>query len=217
MLTTLAAAALALTVNQPNADPSAARPVTEDVPPMTVNVYSSRSISPHLVKEALHEAGAVWNDAGITLAWRVVPGGKPEYSATPHVVINDDQGRTPKGGQTPIGWVEFRRPDDPDQEIHVSRGNGLKLLRTSAGLGRSIDRMPPAEIDVLLGRMLGRALAHELGHFLLRSNVHTESGLMRAGRSVREFLATGRRGFEVDASQRSAVVARIREMAGAET
>src|ERR1700741_4627767 len=149
MLTTLAAAALALTVNQPNVDPNAPRPAMEDVPPMTVNVYTPRGISPHLVKETLNEAGAVWNDAGITLAWRVVPGGRPEYSATPHVVINDDPGRTPRGGQTPIGWVEFRRPDDPDHEIPVSRGNGMRLLRTSAGLGRSIDKMPPAEIDVL--------------------------------------------------------------------
>jgi hypothetical protein len=169
------------------------------------------------VTETLNEAGAVWNDAGITLAWRVVPGDKPEYSATPHVVINDEPGRRPPGGQTPVGWVEFRRPDEPDQEIHVSRGNGLKLLKTSAGLGRSIDRMPPAEIDVLLGRMLGRALAHELGHFLLQSSGHTQAGLMRTGRTVREFFAPGRRGFEVDPAQRIVVATRIREMIGAET
>ena len=215
MLTTLAAAALALTVAQPDADANA-RPRTEDAPPMTVNVYPARGISPHLVTETLNEAGAVWNDAGITLSWRVVPGGRPEYSATPHVVINDDPGRTARQGQTPVGWVEFHRPDEPDQEIHVSHGNGLKLLRQSAGLGRSIDRMPPTEINLLLGRMLGRALAHELGHFLLRSRIHTTAGLMRTGRSVSEFFAPGRRGFEVDAAQRSAVVARIREVTGAE-
>jgi len=27
--------------------------------------------------------------------------------------------------------------------------------------------------------LLGRAIAHEIGHLLLRSNAHTESGLMR--------------------------------------
>ena len=216
MLTTLAAAALALTVAQPNADPNAAGPHVEDAPPMTVNVYTARGISPHLVTETLNEAGAVWNDAGITLSWRVVPSGRPEYSTTPHVVINDERGRAPRQGQTPVGWVEFRRPDEPDQEIHVSRSNGMKLLRDSAGLDRSVDRMPLAEVNLLLGRMLGRALAHELGHFLLRSRTHTTAGLMRSGRAVREFLAPGRRGFEVDAAQRSAVVARIREMTGAD-
>jgi hypothetical protein len=215
MMTTFAAAALALTL-QPSADPNS-RPHNEDVPPITVNVYAPRSISPHLVTETLNEAGAVWNDAGITLAWRVVIGDRPEFSNTPHVVIGDEVGRTSRGGQIPIGWVQFRQPDEPDQEIHVSRGNGMKLLKASAGLGRSIDRMPPAEVDMMLGRVLGRALAHELGHYLLRSSNHTPRGLMRGDRTVQEFLAIGRSGFEVDARQRSAVAARIREMTGAET
>jgi hypothetical protein len=216
MLTTLAAAALALTA-QPDADPNAARPRMEDVPPMTVNVYANRGISPHLVTETLNEAGAVWNDAGITLAWRVVVGGRPEYSTTPHVVINDDAGPKPPDGELPIGWVEFHRPDDPDQEIHISRRNGLQLLRSVAGLGASMDRMPRAQVNMTLGRMLGRALAHELGHFLLRSRLHTGDGLMRRGRSVRDFIAPVRRGFDVDSAQRLAVMARIREMLGAVT
>src|SRR5262245_7839000 len=118
MLTTFAAAALALTVSQPNADPNTARPRTEDVPPMMVNVYAPRGVSPHLVTQTLDEAGAIWNDAGITLAWRVVVGGRPEYSATPHIVISDQPGPKTPDGQTPVGWVEFHRPDDPDQEIH---------------------------------------------------------------------------------------------------
>jgi hypothetical protein len=215
MLTSFAAAALALTL-QPSADPSA-RPRHEDVPSMTVDVYTPRGISPHLVTETLNEAGAVWNDAGITLAWRVVVGQRPEFSRTPHVVIGDEPGRTPRDGQTPIGWVQFRQPDEPDQEIHLSRSNGLKLMKASSGLGRSVDRMPPAEVDFILGRVLGRALAHELGHYLLRSPNHTLRGLMRAQRTIQEFMAAGRRGFEVDAMQLSVVAARIREMTVAET
>jgi hypothetical protein len=216
MLTTLAAAALALTASQPNVDPNGVRPRTEDVPPMTVNVYTARGISPHLVTETLDEAGAIWNDAGITLAWRVVPGGRPEYSAAPHIVINDASGpRTPEG-QTPVGWVEFRRPDDPDQEIHLSRANGMRLLQLASEPGKSIELQPPKAVDILLGRMLGRALAHELGHFLLRSRSHTRTGLMRGDRTVRDFITPGRRGCEVNAAQRSAVVARIREMTGAD-
>jgi hypothetical protein len=169
------------------------------------------------VTETLNEAGLVWNDAGITLAWRVVIGDKPEYSSTPHVVINDEPGRTAGTGQIPIGWVAFKRPDEPDQEIHISRGNGLKLLKASQGLGRRLDRMPPSEADMLLGRVLGRALAHELGHYLLRSARHTSRGLMRGDRTIQEFVATGRRAFGVDAAQRTAVATRIRDLTGADT
>jgi hypothetical protein len=91
MLTTFAAAALAMTLAQPGLDPNA-RPGEDEVPSMTVNVYAVRGVSPHLVKETLNEAGAVWTTTGITVAWRVVAGGRPEYSATPHVVINPSAG-----------------------------------------------------------------------------------------------------------------------------
>ena len=77
--------------------------------------------------------------------------------------------------------------------------------------------MPPGEVDVLLGRVLGRALAHELGHYLLRSGRHTRRGLMRGDRTIQEFLSAGRRGFEVDAAQRVVVAARIRDITGAIT
>jgi len=215
MLSTVAAAALALTL-QPSADPNA-RPRSEDVPPMTVNVYTARGVSPHLVTETLNEAGAVWNDVGITLAWRVVVDSQPLYTAAPHVVIADETAQGASRTQTPIGWVRFKHPDDPDQEIHISRKNGLKLLDSYAGLGRPLARMPPAEVDNNLGRILGRALAHELGHFLLRSATHTTQGLMRGNHTIREFVALGRRGFEVNPAQRAAVAARIREMTSADT
>src|SRR5262245_40307500 len=210
MLTTVAAAALALTL-QPSADPNA-RPRSEDVPPMTVNVYAARGVSPHLVTETLTEAGAVWNDVGITLAWRVVVDSEPQYSAAPHVVIADETAQGASKTQTPLGWVRFKHPDDPDQEIQTSRQNGIKLLQSYAGLGRPVERMPPAEVDANLGRILGRALAHEPGHYLLRSATHTTQGLMRGNHTIREFIALGRRGFEVDPAQRAAVAARIREM-----
>src|ERR1700687_3014650 len=128
MLITFAAAAL--TRPHPSLEPNV-RPNQDDVPSMTVNVYAVRGVLPHLVTETLNEAGAVWTTTGLTLAWRVVAGGQPEYSAMPHVVINDDAGQAPRGGQTPVGWVQFRQHHEPDQEIHISRGNGLKLLRAS--------------------------------------------------------------------------------------
>ncbi len=45
--------------------------------------------------------------------------------------------------------------------------------------GRSPDAFPGFQ-ETLLGRALGRSVAHEVGHFLLASPHHTEGGLMRA-------------------------------------
>ena len=210
MLATLTTAALALGPVE-----SAARP---DRPPaITVRVFPGRGVSSPLVTRTLDEAAAVWNDAGISLAWRVVPNTPPpESSPTPHVVIADHTGRRREGADLPLGWVHFHRADEPDERIHLSHANGLSLLRLASGLGRSMGRMLPAQVDLLLGRMLGRALAHELGHYLLKSAVHTREGLMRSRRTVQEFIGPERRGFDVDVHQRSTATARIRTIAASD-
>jgi hypothetical protein len=52
---------------------------------------------------------------------------------------------------------------------------------------------PPPLADMFLGRALGRALAHEIGHYLLGTREHTARGLMRAQFAPQDLLedATG--------------------------
>jgi hypothetical protein len=53
---------------------------------------------------------------------------------------------------------------------------------------------PPALSSARLGRALGRTLAHELGHLLLRRNGHPAGGLMRASLTQRDLSAGAGRG-----------------------
>jgi len=46
--------------------------------------------------------------------------------------------------------------------------------------------------DRLFGRVLGRALAHEIGHFLLRRQGHSSKGLMRAQQQVPDLMREDR-------------------------
>jgi hypothetical protein len=46
--------------------------------------------------------------------------------------------------------------------------------------------------DRILGRMLGRALAHEMGHFLLRKQGHSSTGLMKAQQPVPDLMREDR-------------------------
>ena len=57
-----------------------------------------------------------------------------------------------------------------DEAMRVMGGNHMML---NQGLSDPRVRME-------MGRLLGRSLAHELGHYLLGSRGHTEEGLMRA-------------------------------------
>ena len=192
----------------PDRQPAERRPErrasrTEDAPPMTVNVYPARGISPHLVTETLNEAGAVWNDAGITLSWRVVPAGRPEYSATPARCHQrrSGAGSAPGPNADRVGGIPSSRRARPgDSRVARQRDEAAASVRWTRPFGRS--HAADTEVNVMLGRMLGRALAHELGHFLLRSRTHTRAGLMRTGRAVSEFIAPGRRGFERGPAQR---------------
>jgi hypothetical protein len=48
--------------------------------------------------------------------------------------------------------------------------------------------MPQAGQEQTLARVLGRALAHEIGHYLLASPAHTATGLMRATQSIQSLV-----------------------------
>ena len=55
--------------------------------------------------------------------------------------------------------------------------------------------------EYMLGRVLGRALAHEVGHFLLRSRMHSAAGLMRASHPALDLVAPDRRQFGLSADE----------------
>jgi len=65
------------------------------------------------------------------------------------------------------------------------------------------------ELQMPLGRAPGRALAHELGHYLLPLKTHTPAGLMRGRRSRDEFFAPWRTGFEPGPQERALLAVRV--------
>ena len=70
--------------------------------------------------------------------------------------------------------------------------------------------MPIVQRETLLARAMGRALAHELGHYLLASKVHTNRGLMKAILNAAELFTSDVRGLRIDPAQGQAIVARLR-------
>src|SRR5919109_687512 len=82
------------------------------------------------------------------------------------------------------GDVVVRLIEGSDKEAGERRALGYSLFDADGVSGFAtvyVDR-----VDWLAKRaqyprapLLGRAIAHEIGHFLLRSNAHTETGLMR--------------------------------------
>ena len=70
--------------------------------------------------------------------------------------------------------------------IHLWLGGAEVLARNSESDGQSFTMKPVAERDGILLRMLGVALAHELGHYLLDTSRHSSAGLLRQTMAARE-------------------------------
>ena len=93
--------------------------------------------------------------------------------------------------------------------MYLSYANAVSLLETSRdNIGLS-HNMTILERDIYLSRALGRALAHELGHYLLASKAHTADGLMKANRTASEFFSADRRRFAVAAREWLQIAARL--------
>jgi hypothetical protein len=193
-------------------------PLIPTPPPMIVNVSVAAGISSTLVSRLLVEAGDIWKAAGFTLAWRratdVAPYARvaeatPYAPATLRVTVGNERGVPKQEYSTPLGWIVFEDVSTPQQEIYLSYANARELLNLSRGVVGRVDLMPRAELETLLGRAMGRALAHEVGHYLLASKEHTREGLMKARRTAAEFFGTGRGRFGIELEQRDAIAARL--------
>jgi hypothetical protein len=122
------------------------------------------------------------------------------------VMFESDPSATPSGPM-PLGWIAFNELDDPAREVHVSYGNAMTLMQESYGM-TLVNQMTIYERDLLLGRALGRALAHEIGHYLFRSKAHTKTGLMQAHQRASDFFSPYHNRFQVDATQKTLIAAR---------
>ncbi len=205
----------------PREEPSrtAAASSTRALPPMTVSVYVAPHITSSVVSRLLTETDDLWRPTGVSFVWtrgpeEVAPygraGDEPRYRpSTLRVAIDYERGGPTRETQTPLGWILFDTPDEPDQVIHVSYANAISLLERSQMVVGNVSTMPTLERELYVARAMGRALAHELGHYLLASKAHTARGLMASGRSAGELFGRQRVRFDLDAAQQQIVLSRL--------
>jgi hypothetical protein len=73
--------------------------------------------------------------------------------------------------------------------------------------GKRLENLPNALADLILGRALGRALAHEIGHYLLGTGQHAAHGLLRSTFEPYELLeAAGDARYGLSASDRQSLL-----------
>jgi len=212
--TSVASALIALTAVAAPAESAAAA-----IPPMIVSVITAGDLPASLLARVFAETDAIWRPSGVTFVWRRLARETVSYARAaetgPYVPntlrlnIGNASGEV-RDGRAPLGWIVFDDETTPQQEMYLSYANARAVLETARGVVGPIAQMPIAQRETLLARAMGRALAHELGHYLLASKVHTRRGLMKAILSATELFTNDRNGMTVEPAQGRAVVARLR-------
>ena len=95
-----------------------------------------------------------------------------------------------------IASVTFTGPARPGDTMYASLESARGIIRAA-----QLDRLPPVVQERLVARLLGRAIAHEIGHYLLRSEDHSAEGLMRASFGVGDLMAGDLRAFRLRPEQ----------------
>lgn len=172
---------------------------------LTVRIFDNFGVPAEELQDARAYAGSILKEAGIHVTWmdcwyvdREAAGAAPrcrEATGVNEVVLRLQQASVHSGKRyTSLGFslvvregLPFLATVYPDLVTSVSRGAGI----------------PTRDV-------LGRAIAHEIGHLLLNTNSHPKSGLMRAAWSrteLRRNVAEDWRFLEPEALKMREVVA----------
>lgn len=161
-----------------------ASPVHIDV---GVIVKSHVPVAPLFIVETIQEAADVWAPYGVSVA-EIGAGTCP---AAPYdVVLSVNLSDRPISGaatvamwETHLAAIRFTREGLPSTRIDMYYAGAVRL---AAMLGPR---------DRFMGRIAGRALAHEIGHYLLRTPRHAPEGLMLGVHRALELAGVDRTAF----------------------
>ena len=98
--------------------------------------------------------------------------------------------------QPPLAAILFT-DGAPTTRVSVYPRVAEQLLAGVRSDDRPVTERPRALQHGMMGLMLGRAVAHELGHYLFRSREHAHAGLMRAMLRTDELVGLNDRPFRV--------------------
>jgi hypothetical protein len=157
-------------------------------------VANQAGVTPTTLDAAAAEAGAIWAEAGVRLEWTFKPTSfERADDDTVVLVIRGGLRTPPASGQTEpaashaLGRISFAGDGRPANMIEASLDAVTKLVMAGSQFDRPIPTLPFANRQAMVGRGLGRVVAHELGHWL-GGRGHVRFGVMKAGFDTRDLV-----------------------------
>jgi hypothetical protein len=165
---------------------------------LAITISQGCALRDDILQTARTETVRIWASARVNVRW-LAGSDLPYTSPSNWVVVQcvaHHEGLVPQARVVPIAairFVDFR----PTNTIVVSIPNAERLLDRDVLESRIVGQRFRALRDRRLGRMLGRAIAHEIGHFLSASVAHASIGLMRATHPVSDLIGESLRPFAI--------------------
>ena len=156
------------------------------------------------------EADAIWRRYGVAIVLVDLSAPAVAAECDVHLTLSLTPLATQVRGRAvnSLGTIWFE-DGAPSRSLSVDVERIAATVREAGFNGRALDKWPPALVDRLTGRALGRVLAHEIGHFLLASSAHTSSGLMRTAFNGRILAGWDRTPFGLGRAELPRLQARL--------
>jgi hypothetical protein len=170
---------------------------------MCLTVVENDHVEGPALKKMREEASRIWARQRLTLIWTTA--GDKRCDSVTTVVLDDARLSALGRGQ---------------RDTALAKTVFLGLNRTIVVSARKVSRMVTARRATLeistagawddrTGTLLGRVIAHEVGHVILATLSHAESGLMRANFGVDDLLSDDDRLFDLTPADKLRVATRF--------
>ena len=153
------------------------------------------AIESPVAKAMLTEVQAIWKALGVVIR----PGEQSDGSCARLIVVKADHEALPEDAshEDALGWVPFAAGQA--RQLVFLRVSRARLLIAGVLTGVNPDGLK----NLMLAKLLGRIVAHELGHVLLNSQTHADSGLMRAHYRANDVLRVHASTYTLNTAERA--------------
>jgi hypothetical protein len=163
---------------------------------LRVHLVNEAGAARDLLDAAQAETSAIWASVGVRLLWTSshAPTDRPDVCGLVVIVRHKlsrphqaDDADSRLRAQPLLGRIAFGEDGRPGHLIEVSLAAVTARVANASHHGVQISDLPAFLQLPLLGRAIGRVMAHEIGHWSM-GHGHTREGLMQASFGNRELF-----------------------------
>jgi hypothetical protein len=169
---------------------------------LNLRLTTSTELSGVSQRALINETEAIWRDANVQLRW-LKDNSNVDTGRPLRILVTRRAVTAASAHSWPVG--ELLRFEDSSAIAMASITSALRIVQGDPE--RQLLDLPQMH-QYKLGIVLGRAVAHEIGHYLLESNSHASYGLMRASIDAREFADLRTGAFRLDRESQAYLAAR---------